>query len=91
MKGADVYIGFSDTKKLTESMIASLAYNPIIMTMDACNDTERVKRAAGEAIVFTGGRNQSSLILPYMTRAVLETEVKEINLAMKVAAAKELD
>ena len=91
MEGADVYIGFSDTKKLTEAMIKSFAYNPIIMTMDACDNTDRVKNASGEAIIFTGAKNQSSLIFPYMTRAVLEVEAKEINLEMKVAAAKELD
>lgn len=90
IEGADVLIGFSDTKNFTDSIIKSMAENPIIMTMDDCSDIERVKKAAGECVVITGGKNQSALIFPYMTRAVLETEATQINVEMKVAAAKEL-
>lgn len=73
-------------------MLMSLAKNPIVMTMDPCdNKNAAVAKRADDAIVFTGGKTLSSLIFPYMTRAVLETEAREINIDMKIAAAKALD
>jgi len=70
----------------------SLADKPIIMTMDLDGQkNSAVSKIADDAIVFTGGKSLSSLIFPYMTRAVLETEAREINTPMKLAAAKALD
>ena len=92
IEGADVFINFSDTENLSDVMLMSLAENPIVMTMDPCdNRNAAVAKRADDAIIFTGGKSLSSLIFPYMTRAVLETEAREINIPMKIAAAKALD
>ena len=93
--GADVYINFSNAENLTNDMLMSLAYNPIIMNIDPYGNNNLamlpLSLRSEDAIVFTAGKSISSLIIPYMTRAVLETEAREINLPMKIAAAKALD
>lgn len=71
MEGADVYIGFSDTRRFSDRMINIMNDNPIIMTMDACDNLETVKKDSTEATIFTGAKNLQNQIFPYMTRAVL--------------------
>jgi len=69
----------------------SLADGPIIMSIGQSNDETPIStKKADDAIIFTGSKSLSSLIFPYMTRAVLETEASEINVEMKIAAVKEL-
>ena len=70
--------------------------------MDPCDSRNAaVAKRADDAIIFTGGKSLSSLIFPYtqtpyMTRAVLESKpykpklAREINIPMKIAAAKAL-
>ena len=66
-------------------MLMSLAKNPIVMTMDPCdNKNTAVAKRADDAIVFTGGKTLSSLIFPYMTRAVLETREIDIDVITKI-------
>ena len=52
--------------------------------------TAATPKMADDAVIYTGVNKNSSLIFPYMTRAVLETEASEINVEMKLAAIKEL-
>lgn len=87
---ADVYINFSKSDKLTDKQLMSMADGPVVMYMDQSNE-EASTKMADDAIIFTGGKSISSLIFPYMIRAVLETEASEINVEMKLAAIKELD
>lgn len=69
----------------------SLADGPIIMSIDQSDEKIPVStKRADDAIIFTGDKSLSALIFPYMTRAVLETESKEVTIDMKVAAVKEL-
>ena len=70
----------------------SLADDPVIMNMDQSDEeTPPITKMVDEAVIFTGGKSLSSLIFPYMTRAVLETEATEISVEMKLAAVKELN
>ena len=87
---ADVYINFSKSHKLTDKQLMSMADGPVIMSMDQSNE-EASSISADDAIIFTGGKSISSLIFPYMIRAVLETDASEINVEMTLYADKELD
>ena len=95
IKGADVFIGVSAPGILTQDMIRSMAKDPIIF---ACaNPTPEIfpddAKAAGAAVVSTGRSdfpNQVNNVLcfPGIFRGALDVRARDINDAMKIAAAK---
>lgn len=97
IKGADVFIGVSAPGTLTKEMVQTMAKDPIIF---ACaNPTPEIfpdeAKAGGAAIVSTGRSdfpNQVNNVLafPGIFRGALDVRASEINLEMKIAAAKAL-
>ena len=92
--GADVFIGVSAPKVLTQDMVRSMAPNPIIF---ACaNPTPEIfpeeALAAGAAVVATGRSdypNQINNVLafPGIFRGAFDVRASDINEHMKLAAA----
>lgn len=97
LKGADVFIGVSAPKVVTEEMIRTMNRDAIIF---ACaNPTPEIfpeeAKAGGAAVVATGRSdypNQINNVLafPGIFRGAFDVRAREINDAMKLAAAKAL-
>ncbi|MCR5090229.1 MAG: NAD-dependent malic enzyme [Oscillospiraceae bacterium] len=97
VKGADVFIGVSAPGVLTTEMVKTMKRDSIIF---ACaNPTPEIfpddARAGGAAVVSTGRSdypNQINNVLafPGIFRGALDVRAREINDAMKIAAAKAL-
>jgi len=94
LKGLDVFIGVSGPKLVTVDMVRSMAPNAIIFAM--ANPVPEIlpdeARAGGAAIVATGRsdfENQvnNSLGFPGIFRGALDVRARDINQAMKEAAA----
>lgn len=95
IRGADVFMGFSAPNCLTGDMVRTMAKNAVVF---ACaNPTPEIfpeeALAAGARVVGTGRSdypNQINNVLafPGIFRGALDVRAKEINDAMKVAAAK---
>ena len=98
MKGADVVFGLSQKGALSDQMIRSMADKPIIFAManpDPEITPEEVARIRDDAIMATGRSdypNQVNNVLgfPYIFRGALDVRARQINDAMKVAAAQAL-
>ncbi|MGE6742274.1 NADP-dependent malic enzyme [Allorhizobium pseudoryzae] len=98
MKGADVVFGLSQKGAFTEAMIRSMAERPIIFAManpDPEITPEEVARIRDDAIMATGRSdypNQVNNVLgfPYIFRGALDVRARQINDAMKIAAAEAL-
>ncbi len=94
MQGADVFIGVSVGKTVTQDMVRDMATDPIIFAM-ANPDPEispQDAKAAGARIIGTGRSdypNQVNNVLafPGIFRGALDTRATTINEPMKVAAA----
>ena len=97
IRGADVFLGFSAPGVLTGDMVKTMAPDPVIF---ACaNTTPEIfpeeALAAGARVVGTGRSdypNQINNVLafPGIFRGALDVRAREINDAMKVAAAQAL-
>ncbi len=95
--GADVFIGVSAPGVLTTEMVRTMAPNPIVF---ACaNPTPEIfpddAKAGGAAVVATGRSDypnqlNNALVFPGLFRGTFDVRAKEINLTMKLAAAKAL-
>lgn len=94
MVGADVFLGVSAPKIVTQDMIKSMAEKPIVFAM--ANPTPEIMpdlaKEAGAAVVGTGRSdfpNQINNVLcfPGMFRGALDCRATEINEEMKVAAS----
>ena len=98
MNGADVFLGLSVKGAIDEAMVASMAKNPIIFAManpDPEITPEEVAKVRDDAIVATGRSdypNQVNNVLgfPYIFRGALDVRARQINDAMKIAAAEAL-
>ncbi len=94
LKGADVFIGVAKPDLLDESLILSMAKNPIIFALSNPNPEvtpEVAKRARKDLILATGRSdypNQVNNVLcfPYIFRGALDVRATCINQAMQVAA-----
>ena len=95
MKGADVFVGVSAPRIVTQDMIRSMADNPVCFPM--ANPVPEITRdealAAGAAVVGTGRSdypNQINNVLafPGLFRGALDVRASDINEEMKIAAAK---
>lgn len=96
MVDADVFVGLSKGNILNESMLLSMASNPIVFAM-ANPDPEiayDLAIATREDIIMATGRsdhpNQVNNVLgfPFIFRGALDVRATEINEAMKLAAVK---
>ena len=95
IKGADVFLGFSAPGVLTGGMVRTMAQDPVIF---ACaNPTPEIfpeeALAAGARVVGTGRSDYPNqinnvLVFPGIFRGALDVRARDINDAMKVAAAK---
>ena len=95
IKGADVFLGFSAPGVLTGDMVRTMAQDPVIF---ACaNPTPEIfpeeALAAGARVVGTGRSDYPNqinnvLVFPGIFRGALDVRARDINDAMKVAAAK---
>ncbi|MBR3366567.1 MAG: NAD-dependent malic enzyme [Lachnospiraceae bacterium] len=95
IRGADVFIGVSAPRTLTQEMVRIMAKDPIIF---ACaNPVPEIfpdeAKAAGAAVVSTGRSdfpNQVNNVLcfPGIFRGALDARAADINDEMKIAAAK---
>jgi malate dehydrogenase (oxaloacetate-decarboxylating) len=94
LKGMDVFIGLSQAKLVTPDMVRTMAPNSIVCAM--ANPVPEIlpdeARAGGAAIVATGRsdfENQvnNSLGFPGIFRGALDVRARDINQAMKEAAA----
>ena len=97
MKGADIFIGVSSPKCVTQDMIRSMAKDPIVFPM--ANPVPEIMPdealAAGAAVVGTGRSdfpNQINNVLafPGIFRGTLDVHASDINEEMKIAAAQAL-
>ena len=98
LRGADVFLGLSKAGLCTAAMLKTMAPRPLIFAL-ANPDPEisypDAKAARPDAIVATGRSdfpNQVNNVLgfPYIFRGALDVRAKEINEAMKIAAARSL-
>ena len=98
MKGADVFIGVSAAKIVSQDMVRSMNTNPIVFAMANPNPEitpPEVKAARADAIVATGRSdypNQVNNVLgfPAIFRGALDVQARRINMTMKRAAATAL-
>jgi malate dehydrogenase (oxaloacetate-decarboxylating)(NADP+) len=99
MAGADVFVGLSVGGIVSESMVDSMASDPIVFAManpDPEIDYETAKNARDDTVIMATGRsdypNQVNNVLgfPFIFRGALDVRATEINEAMKVAAAEAL-
>jgi malate dehydrogenase (oxaloacetate-decarboxylating)(NADP+) len=98
MKGADVFLGVSAKGAVTQSMVASMADNPVIFAManpDPEITPEEAHEVREDAIVATGRSdypNQVNNVLgfPYLFRGALDIHARAINDEMKIACAHAL-
>lgn len=97
VKEADVFVGVSAPGVLTTEMVRTMAEKAIVF---ACaNPTPEIfpdeAKAGGAAVVATGRSDyanqlNNALVFPGLFRGTFDVRAKEINLDMKLAAAKAL-
>jgi len=98
MAGADVFVGLSVAGAVTPEMVRSMARRPILFALanpDPEIPYEEAKAARPDVIVATGRSdypNQVNNVLgfPFIFRGALDVRARQINDAMKVAAARAL-
>jgi malate dehydrogenase (oxaloacetate-decarboxylating) len=93
--GTDVFIGLSAPGSLTQAMIGEMAVDPIVFAL--ANPTPEIDPAlakeAGALVVATGRSDypnqvNNSLAFPGIFRGALDAKARNINDAMKIAAAE---
>ena len=94
MHDADVFVGLAGPDLLNESMLKSMAKNPILFALSNPNpeiDPKLASQIRPDAIIATGRSdfpNQINNVLcfPYIFRGALDARAKSITLKMKLAA-----
>ena len=98
LRGADILVGLSAGNILSPEDIAVMADDPILFVL-ANPDPEiayaTAKRARPDAIIATGRSNHPNQVnnvlgFPYIFRGALDVGAKDVNEAMKLAAARAL-
>jgi malate dehydrogenase (oxaloacetate-decarboxylating) len=97
IKGADVFIGVSAANQLTPDMVATMRKKPIIFALANPEPEIRpeVAKQCGIEVIATGRSdfpNQVNNVLafPGVFRGALDANATDINMEMKLAAAKAL-
>ena len=98
MKGADVFLGLSAKDVVSKEMVKSMADKPIIFACanpDPEIKPELIEEVRSDAIIATGRSDYPNQVnnligFPYIFRGALDVRAKEINEAMKVAAANSI-
>jgi malate dehydrogenase (oxaloacetate-decarboxylating)(NADP+) len=98
MEGADAFIGVSVKGAVSPEMVKSMAKDPIVFAMANPEPEilpEEIQKVRSDAIIATGRSdypNQVNNVLcfPFIFRGALDVRARQINEAMKVAAAKAL-
>lgn len=97
LKGADVFLGVSAPKIVSQDMIKSMANSPIIFPL--ANPVPEITRAeaieAGAAVVGTGASNlpnqiNNVLVFPGLFRGAMDSRATKITDEMKLAASHAL-
>ena len=98
MKGADVFVGLSQPNIVNQSMLLSMAKDPIVFAM--ANPTPEIDyklacQTRADVIMATGRSdhpNQVNNVLgfPFIFRGALDVKATKINEAMKIASVKAL-
>ena len=90
--GKDIFIGLSRPNMVSKEMITSMTKGPIVLPLS--NPVGEISKEealeAGAAIAADGRDINNALAYPGIFRGALDARAKEINLAMKLAAAKQL-
>ena len=91
-KGRDIFIGVAQPNMVSKDMIASMAAGPIAFPLsNPVGEISRQEAAeAGAAITADGRGINNALAYPGLFRGALDAHAKEINMAMRLAAAKTL-
>jgi malate dehydrogenase (oxaloacetate-decarboxylating) len=96
LKGADVFIGLSTANLLKPEDLDLMAPAPVVFAMANPDPEIRPELANGHCRVFATGRSDypnqinNALAFPGMFRGALDAQAREINDAMKLAAAHAL-
>lgn len=98
LNGADLFIGLSVGNVLSPQMIMGMQKNPIIFAManpDPEIKPELARQVRPDVIIATGRSDYANQInnvmaFPGVLRGALDVNAREINEAMKIAAAEEL-
>lgn len=99
LQGADVFIGFSTAGVLTQEMISKMASDPVVLAFANPVPEIGLKEAldAGAKVVAVStsaamdfNELNIALVFPGLFRGALDTGAREINLQMRLAAAKTL-
>lgn len=98
MKGADVFVGLSVKDAVTQEMVRSMAFRPIIFALanpDPEISYEEAMASRDDLIMATGRSdypNQVNNVLgfPFIFRGALDVHATAINMEMKLAATKAL-
>jgi len=98
LESADVFFGVSDKNILTESMLCTMAPNPIVFALanpDPEIDPKLAHKTRSDLIIATGRSdypNQVNNVLgfPYIFRGALDVCARDINLPMQIAAVHAL-
>lgn len=95
IQGTDVFVGVSAAGALTQDMVRAMAPSPIIFAL--ANPEPEIlpdeAREAGALVVATGRSDfpnqvNNSLAFPGVFRGALDAKARDINEAMKIAAAQ---
>ncbi|MHC4158367.1 MAG: malic enzyme-like NAD(P)-binding protein [Planctomycetota bacterium] len=90
--GKDIFIGVSRPNMVTKEMIASMAEDPIVFPLS--NPIGEISKEeafeAGAAVAADGRDINNALAYPGIFRGSLDAKATDINLEMKLAAAKRI-
>lgn len=94
MVGADVFLGLSGPRLVSQDMVRSMAGAPVVFSLSNPEPEirpELVSAVAPDAINATGRSDypnqvNNALCFPYLFRAALDLRVRQVNGAMKQAA-----
>jgi malate dehydrogenase (oxaloacetate-decarboxylating)(NADP+) len=98
MNNSDVFLGLSAKDTVSKEMIKSMAKNPIVFACanpDPEIKPEIIQEVRSDALIATGRSDYPNQVnnligFPYIFRGALDVRSKEINEAMKVAAARSI-
>jgi malate dehydrogenase (oxaloacetate-decarboxylating) len=94
LKGADVFIGLSSANLLTPEDLDRMASDRVVFAMANPDPEIKPELAMGRCRIFATGRSDypnqinNALAFPGIFRGALDAQAREINDAMKMAAAR---